>query len=135
MSKKASPTLIGIFTLAGLIIAATGLVLFGAGKYFKNTYPVLLYFDKSANGLQVGSDARFGGVRIGSVRSINVLIDPVHNRKIIPVVVELDEKELKLISAESGVGIDFSSFEGVRKEVDEVLRAGMIQQSLVTGQL
>jgi len=135
MSKKASPTIIGIFTLAGLIIAATALVLFGAGKYFKTTYPILLYFDKSANGLQVGSDVRFGGVRIGSVKSINVLIDREQNRKIIPVVVELAEKDLTLISTEAGGGIDFSSKDGVRKAVNEGLRAGMKQQSLVTGQL
>ncbi len=135
MSKKASPTVIGIFTLVGLIVAAAGLVLFGAGKYFTRTYPVLLYFDKSANGLQIGSEVRFGGVRIGSVKSINVLIDRRQNRKIIPVVVELAQKELRLVSAEGGGGIDFSTREGVQKAVREGLRARMKQQSLLTGQL
>ncbi len=135
MSKKASPTVIGIFTLAGLIIAGLGLTLFGADQYFKKTYPILLYFEKSANGLLVGSDVRFGGVRIGRVTSISVLIDREQNRKIIPVVVELGEKELSLISTESGGGIDFSTQEGVAKAVKEGLRAGMKQQSLVTGQL
>ncbi|MEO8352828.1 MAG: MlaD family protein [Chthoniobacteraceae bacterium] len=135
MSKKASPTLIGIFTLAGLIVAAVALVLFGAGKYFASTYPILLYFDKSANGLQVGSDVRFGGVRIGRVKSISVLIDRDQNRKIIPVVVELGEKELGLITTESGGGIDLSTRNGVEKAVKEGLRARMKQQSLVTGQL
>ncbi len=135
MSKKASPTVIGFFTLVGLIIAGAAAVLFGAGKYFENTYPILLYFDKSANGLQVGSDVRFGGVRIGSVSSITVLVDPEENRKIIPVIVELGEKNLRAISSDTGGGIDFSSREGVEEAVRDGLRAGMKQQSLVTGQL
>ncbi|MEO8617577.1 MAG: MlaD family protein [Luteolibacter sp.] len=135
MSKKASPTVIGIFTLIGIIIAGVAIVLLGVGKIFKSTHDVLLYFDKSAYGLQPGSDVRFGGVRIGSVKSISVLVDRKENRKIIPVVVELVEKDLRLIGTEEGGGIDFSTFEGVEKAVSEGLRGGMKQQSIVTGQL
>lgn len=135
MSKKASPTLIGIFTLAGLILAGVAAVFFGAGKYFETTYPILLYFDTSAKGLQVGSDVRFGGVRIGRVRSINVLVDTERNRKVIPVVVELAANSLGSIGASNGTGIDFTTPEGVLKAVDAGLRAGMKQESLVTGQL
>ena len=135
MSKKASPALIGAFTLIGLLLAATAVVLFGAGKYLEKTHKILLFFDKSANGLQVGSDVRFGGVRIGRVDSINVLIARDGTRKIIPVVVELGDKDLRLVSHSDGSGIDFSTHEGVDKAVKEGLRAGMKQQSLVTGQL
>jgi paraquat-inducible protein B len=135
MSQKASPTIIGVFTLVGLILIGSALVLFGAGKLFTSTYEILLYFDKSANGLQVGSDVRFGGVRIGRVKSINVLVDRKANRKIIPVVVELTEKDLRLIGTDEGGGIDLTSFSGVQKAVSEGLRAGMKQQSLLTGQL
>lgn len=135
MSKKASPTVIGVFTLIGIILAGASVVLFGAGKLFKNTHNLLVYFDKSVYGLQVGSDVRFGGVRIGSVKSISVLVDRKENRKIIPVVVELGDKELSLIGTEEGGGIDLSSFEGVEKAVSQGLRAGMKQQSLLTGQL
>lgn len=135
MSQKASPTIIGLFTLVGLLLVAASLVLFGAGKFFERSHEVQLYFEKSANGLLVGSDVRFGGVRIGRVKSINVLVDRSANRKIIPVVVELTEKDLRSISSDEGDGIDFSSFDGVEKAVREGLRAGMKQQSLVTGQL
>jgi paraquat-inducible protein B len=135
MSKKASSTMIGLFTLVGLMIAAAALVMLGAGKYFEETHKVLLYFDKSVNGLQVGSDVRFGGVRIGRVSSISVIIDPVKNRKIIPVVVELTAKDLNTMAGAGGGMIDFSSREGVDRAVEQGLRAGMKQQSLVTGQL
>jgi paraquat-inducible protein B len=135
MSQKASPTVIGVFTLVGLILAGAALVLFGVGNFFTSTHDILLYFDKSANGLQVGSDVRFGGVRIGKVKSISVLVDRKANRKIIPVVVELTDKDLRLISTDEGGGIDLTTFNGVQKAVSEGLRAGMKQQSLVTGQL
>lgn len=135
MSKKYSPTLIGIFTLIGLLLGAGALVLFGAGKFFEKSSSIALYFDKSANGLLVGSEVRFGGVRIGRVSSIKVLIDRKENRKIIPVVVELSERDLAAVGSTSGTGIDFASETGVRKAVTEGLRARMKQQSLVTGQL
>lgn len=135
MSKKANSTLIGLFTLVGFLIVGAALVMLGAGKLFEETHKVLLYFDKSVNGLQVGSDVRFGGVHIGNVSSINVLIDTKENRKIIPVVVELTEKELTNIAGGSAGALDFSSKEGVEQAVRQGLRAGMKQQSLVTGQL
>ena len=134
-TSKANPAVIGAFTLVGLLLATAAVILFGAGRLFKKTHGVMLYFDKSAYGLQVGSDVRFGGVRIGSVRSISVLIDSKNDRKIIPVVVELGQRELGQIGVEEEGGIDFSSIEGVRKAVEKGLRAGMKQQSLVTGQL
>jgi len=136
MSKKASSTMIGVFTLLGILIAGVALVMLGAGKFFEKTHKIQLYFDKSVNGLQVGSDVRFGGVQIGRVHSISVIIDTMENRKIIPVVVELTEKDLRSMAGGEGDNIlDFSSKEGVDRAVDQGLRAGMKQQSLVTGQL
>ncbi len=135
MSKKASTTMIGLFTLLGILLGVVAVVLFGAGKYFEKTHKIQLYFEKSVNGLEVGSDVRFGGVRIGSVSSISVIIDTKQNRKIIPVVVELTEKDLRSITDSSEDSLDFSSPEGVRRAVSQGLRAGMKQQSLVTGKL
>ncbi len=135
MSKKASPTMIGIFTLVGLLIGGAAIVVFGAGKYFKHTHNLLLYCEKSANGLQIGSDVRFAGVKIGNVKSISVIMDRKANKKILPVVVELIENDLHLISTESGEALDLYSFEGVERAVSQGLRGGMKQQSLLTGQL
>ena len=135
MSQKASPTLIGVFTLAGLLIAGAALVLFGAGKFFEKSSSIILYFEKSAYGLLVGSEVRFGGVRIGRVASIQVIIDQKENRKIIPVVVELSHDELEDVGLATSGQIDFVTKAGVKKAVDDGLRARMKQQSLVTGQL
>ncbi len=133
MSKKANSTIIGLFTLIGITITVVALILLGAGKFFEKTHKVLLYFDKSVYGLQEGSDVRFGGVRIGRVDSISGVIDTRDSKKILPVVVERTEKGLTSIGG--GGVFDFSTDEGVKKAVAQGLRAGMKQQSLVTGQL
>ncbi len=135
MSRKIKPSLIGLFTLLGLLLAGGSIVMLGAGKYFEDTYRLMLYFDKSVYGLQVGSDVRFGGVRIGRVASINVIVDTDVNRKIIPVIVELTEDELRSVAGAGDSELDLSSFEGIQNAVDEGLRAGMKQESYVTGQL
>lgn len=135
MSKKASPTLIGLFTLGGLLMAGAALVLLGAGKFFEKTAHIMLYFDKSADGLLVGSEVRFGGVRIGRVSSISVLVDPKENRKIIPIVVEISSKQLAAAGATTGGGIDFTTEAGVQAAVASGLRARMKQISFVTGQM
>jgi len=64
-----------------------------------------------------------------------VIIDTKGNRKIIPVVVELADKELRSVAGSGKDSLDFSSHEGVRRAVGQGLRAGMKQQSLVTGKL
>jgi paraquat-inducible protein B len=135
MSKRASPTLIGVFTIVGLILTITALVLFGTGKFFAKSSSIILYFENSAYGLLVGSEVRFGGVRIGRVTSIQVIIDPHINRRIIPVVVRMNEEDLLDTGLTKGGKIDFSTTEGVKKAVADGLRARMKQQSLVTGQL
>lgn len=135
MSQKASPTLIGVFTLLGLLLSAGALLLFGAGKFFEKSSSIILYFEKSAYGLLVGSEVRFGGVRIGRVTSIQVIIDQKQNRKIIPVVVELSHKDLNDVGLTSDGSIDLLTEQGVNKAIADGLRARMKQQSLLTGQL
>ena len=74
-------------------------------------------------------------MRIGRVKSISVLVDTDDNRKVIPVILELGEKELRAIDTSSGMTIDFSDPKNVAQAVEKGLRAGMKQQSLLTGQL
>lgn len=134
MSRKASTTLIGTFALLGMAIGFFALFLLGGGGIFDQRTRVVLFFDKSINGLSVGSDARFGGVLIGRVVEIDVLIDVENNRKVIPVTVEISRKQVAHIAQEAGA-FDFGSPEGVQRAVDFGLRARLTQQSLVTGVL
>ena len=70
MAKQANRMIIGGFVIFAVIILATSLVIFGSGKFFKETREYVLYFDGSIKGLDVGSLVLFQGVQIGSVKKI-----------------------------------------------------------------
>lgn len=135
MTKKSNATVVGIFTLIGIFLSGFALVMLGVGEHFEKTQKILLHFEKSVYGLQVGSDVRLGGVKIGRVSSISIIIDTTENYKVIPVIVELTYKELQKISEAGDGAIDFTSREGIERAVNLGLRAGMKQENLVTGQL
>jgi len=134
MSRKASTTIIGAFTLIGIALAFAAVFLVSGGRFFDQRSRLVLFFDKSINGLFVGSDVRFGGVLIGRVVEVDVLVDVENNRKIIPVVVEVMRSRVSGMTS-GDMSCDFSTREGVAEAVETGLRARLTQQSLVTGVL
>ena len=75
MSKPASKTLIGVFVLGALALAVIALVIFGSGKFFERRITYVMYFDGSVKGLNIGSPVVFRGVKIGSVKDIELKAD------------------------------------------------------------
>lgn len=66
---------IGIFVVAGFLILVAGIFLIGSKKnMFSSTYKIYGTF-RNAGGLQVGNNVRFGGVNIGTVKTIQILRD------------------------------------------------------------
>lgn len=51
MSKKANPTVIGAFIVAGLVLGGIGLSVFGSGHLFSKKQKFILYFDGSMKGM------------------------------------------------------------------------------------
>lgn len=58
MAKKANPALIGAFVLGAIGLAAGGLVVFGGGKFFRQTQVWVAYFPESVKGLSVARRLR-----------------------------------------------------------------------------
>lgn len=135
MSKRASPTVIGVFMIAAAGLLLGALLLLGAGRLFHEKAHVIVYFDTSVAGLRVGAPVRFRGIDIGAVKAMRInmtgaVMDPEHVR--IPVLLEIDEDRLR----EEGVTrFDFSDPELVNKLVAAGLRAQLASDSLVTGVL
>jgi phospholipid/cholesterol/gamma-HCH transport system substrate-binding protein len=66
---------IGIFVVVGFLILIAGIFLIGSKKnMFSSTYKIYGTF-RNAGGLQIGNNVRFGGVNIGTVKSIHILKD------------------------------------------------------------
>lgn len=70
MSSKARYYKIGVFVIMGFILTVIGVIVFGAGKFFRKSFMVETYFNQSVQGLDVGAPLKFQGVQIGNVKEI-----------------------------------------------------------------
>jgi paraquat-inducible protein B len=121
--------MIGGFVVLAVIILAASLVIFGSGQFFKKTNTYVLYFDESVKGLSVGAPVLFKGVQVGSVTSIILEADLVKMRTQIPVLIEIEPDRWKVRTGER-------NYRKVGAKLIEMgLRAQLIMQSFITGQL
>jgi paraquat-inducible protein B len=134
MSRKANPALIGAFVLAAIALGVVALIIFGGGKFFVQTQKAVLYFtEASIKGLAKGSPVTFRGVKIGQVVDVKVVINPADMSMHRPILIEI---EADRISTPSGRHIRFEKgAPGLQLLVERGLRAQLVIQSFVTGQL
>ena len=132
MSRQASPTTIGIFVLGALALLLAGVLVFGSGKFFADTIPVVMYFQGDLNGLDTGASVAYEGVPIGTVTDLGVVLDPQDLSARTPVVVEIRRDRLRVKGGESALP---RKGEALKSMVEEKgLRAQLQSESLVTGQ-
>jgi len=129
MSKPASKTLIGVFVLGALVLAVIALVIFGSGKFFERRITYVMYFDGSVKGLNIGSPVVFRGVKIGSVKDIELKADAKDFKVFIPVYVQVEPQKVTVIKGAPGHG------QYIEELIKQGLRAQLEMQSIVTGQL
>lgn len=132
MSKRANPTLIGIFVTGALALLVAAILVLGSGNAFKKTRKAIMYFDGSVYGLQVGAPVVFRGVRVGTVQKIGIETDPTSHSLVIPVIAEFtaDQTINPFYKSEhDAIDADFDRL------VSRGLRAQLDLQSLLTGQL
>jgi paraquat-inducible protein B len=131
MSRRASPTLIGLFIVGAIILAVSATLLLSSGL-LRDKSRFVMFFNGSVKGLNVGAPVNFRGVKIGTVTDIRLLLDPDTQRVYIPVYVELDPERISLISGEAMTAHKMSQMSDM---ITHGLRAQLQMQSLLTGQL
>ncbi len=133
MSRRANPTLIGLFVLGALTLVVGGLLIFGSGGLFRATTTYVMYFDESVTGLLPGAPVMFRGVKVGEVTQIKATIDEALDIDI-PVVVFLRND-----SVEQRTGVEQETLPDPRQVIPLLvkrgLRAEVALQSIVTGVL
>lgn len=143
MSAKTNKTLLGLFVLGALALALGAIVALGSGMFFTQKYKCIMFFPNSVSGLEVGAPVLFRGVPIGSVTEISIEADPTRLHFFIPVVVEIMGGKIKIIH-DKGMQKGLQNLAQARDEgsetlltqlIDKSLRAQLITQSFVTGQL
>jgi len=132
MSKKANKTAIGGFVVGALALIVVGVLIFGSGKFLTERETYVMYFEGSVKGLNVGAPLVFRGVKIGSVTNILLVANTDDLSFTIPVFVETQRKHFTLTGDET---LDLSPKEQLVLLVARGLRAQLIKQSMVTGQL
>jgi len=131
-SKRASPTLIGVFVVGALALALAGLVIFGSGKIFRRTEQFVAIFSGSVNGLSVGAPVKFRGVQVGSVTSIMLSLPGMTLPDLrIPVFFDIDRDTILKL----GAMVNPADPSALAALIDQGLRAQLQLESIVTGVL
>jgi paraquat-inducible protein B len=126
MSEARKPFMIGAFLLGGLALLAAGLLLLSRDSWFSQPSEYAVYFTGALDGLDVGADVTYRGVKVGTVREIRLSYDPELKDVVMPVVLRINTPEQPQASA-----LGFDQFIG--QLVERGLRAQLQTPSLLTG--
>jgi len=130
MSKQANKTVIGIFVVGAIALAIAAVLILGSGKFFKQSFTAVCYFEGSVGGLNIGAPVVFKGVKIGSVTDVVLRFESTKLIFVIPVYIEIEPDKFKVMGARpKELGQNLKTF------IDRGLRASLEMQSFVTGQM
>jgi len=138
MTKRISPTAIGVFVVASFAILLAAIVVVGSGSLFRKPLKFICMFQGNLNGLKVGAPVKIRGVQIGTVAAIKLRLSPSEGQLRqdvmdlrLPVIVALDRSQL---TAQGGTGeaLEKAGFEDMLKRG---MRAQLKTESLLTGLL
>ena len=132
MSRRADPALIGAFVLGALALAIATILLVAGDDWFRKHSQHTLYFEGAAQGLLVGAPVVFLGVKVGTVKKIQLGLDESSDTFVVPVAIEV---EPQVVRTKSGEQIDLRDRETLRRLIERGLRARLRMQSILTGQL
>ena len=133
MARQPSKTLSELSSWAPKVLA-TGIIVFGSGRFFQKRVTCVMYFSGSIAGLSIGSPVEFRGVKVGEVTKIAAVLDPKTVSITIPVYVEIDPKSLIVLGDEDASKL-FSSNRAYDPLMEKGLKAQLDIESFVTGKL
>ena len=132
MAKKINRKMIGGFVVVAVGILAASIAIFGSGDMFRERIEFVLYFDDSIKGLNVGAPVLTKGVRTGVVKQIVVRTFLDDLRSTVAVFIEIYPESFDVVTPSDQHLDPLASLPGL---IDKGLRAQLVSQSMVTGQL
>ena len=127
MSESRKPFLIGAFLLGGVVLLVAGLLLLSRDSLLTRPVEYVVYFTGALDGLDVGADVTYRGVKIGNVRQINLSYDRSLNDVVMPVTIRINTDSAR--SSKADRGFDRS----IEPLIERGLRAQLQTPSLLTG--
>src|ERR1700722_5683355 len=123
-------TAVGAFILGGAALGVVAILAFGGTRLFTKSLRVVVFFQDSVAGLEVGAPVTLRGVKVGTERSRKVYLKLPELVPVIPVYLEIEPRKVSWTNGT--LGVDKAD---VDLAVGAGLRAQLVQQSLVTGEL
>src|SRR2546427_9931045 len=99
MARKTNPALIGAFVVGAVVLAVAALVVFGGGKFFRQTQPIVAYFDGSLKGIAIRAPVTFDAVKDDSVTDFKDVVDAKASKIRQPDIFEMHANDLQEASA------------------------------------
>jgi len=130
MSKQANKTVIGIFVVVAIALVVVAVVILGSGKFFRQTFKAVCFFEGSVGGLNIGAPVVFKGVRIGSVIDVALRFNTQDLSFAIPVHIEIEPSKMEAVGP-----VPKKLGQNIKALIDRGLRAQLETQSIVTGQM
>ena len=132
-NNKPKEKLIGLFAIVSIsMFIAIILMILGDRIFDDNDERIIMYFEESIKGLNVGSPVVFRGVEIGKVSKIELIYGELDDNFNIPVFIKFNKentiREENLKEIENKVTI-------LQTWIDRGLRARLSGRNLLTGQL
>ena len=131
MRNEPNKRLIGLFMIIGISVLTIIFGTFLKSKFYDgDSKTLVMYFEESINGLNVGAPVVFKGVQIGKVVRTELIANPDDLNFSIPVYVKMDSRQ----------SINYSATYGAKENIlnaliKKGLRARLTTQSYLTGQL
>ena len=124
------PIVVGGFVLGALVLGVIAILTFGGLHLFAKNLRIVVVFKDSIAGLEVGAPVTFRGVRIGRVEGMRLHLDELHHISWIPVYLDVYLDRISWVNGSAATSRD-----DLQAAVDSGLRAQLVAQSLVSGQM
>lgn len=129
MSHKKNRSLaIGAFIVGAILLVFIALMFFSGGRFFADKKRVVMYFEGSVQGLQVGAPVKLKGVVLGEIIDISINFERDNKTVYTAVTADLVMKRIN----SDGVNVEEDFFEDA---IQSGLRAQLNFQSFLTGLL
>lgn len=129
MTKQKNTSLaIGAFIVGAILIAFMAIMFISGGQYFSPKKRVVMFFEGSVQGLQVGAPVKLKGVVLGEI--VDIQIHLADGNQPVLTAVSADLVLSKISRNGESMNIEF-----LKEAIDQGMRAQLNFQSLLTGLL
>jgi phospholipid/cholesterol/gamma-HCH transport system substrate-binding protein len=90
MTARRTNILVGVFVVAGIVMAVGAILWLGSAAYFKKGKLYVSYFDRSVEQIAPGSPVKYLGLDVGLVKDIDV----APNKRLVEVVMQLGRTDV-----------------------------------------